>query len=74
LHIVGVSSETGVLQSEVDAVRFGVAQSAYVGKVGIFDPVVFKAVWEGFFVEMRVVTGTWNCADVDKQGYAVNLE
>ncbi len=40
----------------------------------VFDAVVFKVAWQGFFVELGVVTAVRGGAHVNKEGYAVDLQ
>ncbi len=74
MHVVSVASEAAVFPCEVDGVAFGVAESADFGHVNVADAVLFEAGWEGFFVELGVMSATRNCAHIHEQGYAVDFE
>jgi hypothetical protein len=62
------------LEGKVDAVGFGVSQSADFWDVDVFDAIVFEVVGERFFVELGVVAAAGDGADIYEEGDTIDLQ
>lgn len=65
LHVVGIPAEAGIAPAAVRRVRPRVTQPAQTGQMGIPHSDVTQGTGEPVTIELRIVTRSWNGANVD---------
>ena len=65
LHVIGIAAKAGVAPAEIDGVRAGVAQAAQAFQMAIADACGVQARGQRIGIELRIVAGFRDGANVD---------